>query len=64
MFCRGKESPWVMQCVSPVCEMFQFKDVHSLSVARSTEELRVHAEHERADVHVPTARKARGLVIS
>lgn len=37
----------------PVSEVLQLEDVHGLGVAGGTEELRVHAEHERADGHVP-----------
>lgn len=37
--------------------MLQFEDVHGLSVAGSTEELGIHAEHQGADVHIPRARQ-------
>lgn len=52
---RGAGS-WTQADPSPVSEMLQFKDVHSLRVAGSTEELGIHAEHQGADVHIPRAK--------
>ena len=39
--------------VLPVGEMLQLEDVHGLRVAGGAEELRVHAESQGADGHVP-----------
>ena len=39
--------------VLPVGEMLQLEDMHGLRVAGGAEELRVHAESQGADGHVP-----------
>lgn len=44
--------------------MLQFKDVHSLGVAGSTEELGIHAEHQGADVHIPGGQAKTGHFVA
>lgn len=58
----GSVSRTSLACVAsglPAGEVFQLEDVHRLGVARSTEELRVHAENQGADGHVPGTQSSR-----